>query len=376
MSPVKKVLVIGGGIAGMCSAILLRKSGREVDLVEIDPEWRVYGAGITISGPTLRAFGKVGVLQEIMDQGWCADGCKIALPNGHVVAELPTPRVAGPDVPGGGAILRPVLARILSKATLASGANVRLGVTFTSIRQDARQAHVAFSDGSESSYDLVIGADGVHSKTRQAVMPEAAAPVYTGQGCWRALVPRAPGIDNAHIILGKTVKAGVNPVSQDQMYLFCLETNEQNAFLDPATWQARLTALLEGFTGVVGEIRDNLGPDSQIIYRPLEKLLVPGPWHRGRVVLIGDAVHATTPHLASGAGISVEDAVVLAEELDRPGTLQEVLEVFSARRHARCKLVVESSVRLGELESAGTPEAKEEHGLLMRDTMRKLLEPI
>jgi len=101
---------------------------------------------------------------------------------------------------------------------------------------------------------------------------------------------------------------------------------------------------------------------------------MPAPWHVGRVVLIGDAVHATTPHLASGAGIAVEDAVVLAEELDAGGSVDEVLLRFSQRRFERCRLVVESSVRLGQIEQEGGSKA--EHGQLMRDAMVALLAPI
>lgn len=373
---VNKVLVIGGGIGGMCSAIQLRKQGVEVDLVEIDPDWRVYGAGITISGPTLRAFREIGVLDEIMAHGWCADGFKVALPDGTVVAEFATPRVAGPEVPGGGGIMRPVLARILANATRAAGVHVRLGVSFDSIEQDADQVRVAFTDGTRSSYDLVIGADGVHSKTRQAIFPDAARPSYTGQGCWRAVVPRPEQVTGPMMVLSKTTKAGLNPVSKDEMYLFVLENQATDDFIGPETWPARLAHVLQGFGGVVGDIRDNLNAESRIVYRPLHKLLLPQPWYKGRVLLLGDAVHATTPHLASGAGIAVEGAIVLAEELQRAATLPQALDAYVTRRYERCRLVVENSVRLGQLENAGTPEAREEHGKLMTQSMAALLAPI
>lgn len=376
MAMVNKVLVIGGGIGGMCSAIQLRKAGCEVDLVEIDPDWRVYGAGITISGPTLRAFREIGVLDEIVEQGWCADGFKIALTDGTVVAEFQTPRVAGPDVPGGGGIMRPVLARILSKATLASGTQVRLGVSFNAIEQDENKVHVSFTDGTASDYDLVIGADGVLSKTRQVIFPEADAPSYTGQGCWRAVVPRPADITGPMMVMSKTTKAGLNPVSREEMYLFVLQNLPTDEFIPAETWPARLAEVLSGFGGVVGDIRDKLNPQSRLVFRPLHKLLLPLPWHQDRVVLIGDAVHATTPHLASGAGIAVEDAIVLVEELQRADSLPQALQAFSARRYDRCRTVVENSVQLGVLENAGTPEAKEEHGRLMGQSMATLLAPI
>jgi 2-polyprenyl-6-methoxyphenol hydroxylase-like FAD-dependent oxidoreductase len=106
------------------------------------------------------------------------------------------------------------------------------------------------------------------------------------------------------------------------------------------------------------------------MYRPLEKLLVTTPWHNGRVVLLGDAVHATTPHLASGAGAAAEDALVLAEELCRPGTLADALERYWERRLPRARLIVDNSLMLGKLES--DPEQKQAFTQLLRDSQLAL----
>jgi 2-polyprenyl-6-methoxyphenol hydroxylase-like FAD-dependent oxidoreductase len=178
------------------------------------------------------------------------------------------------------------------------------------------------------------------------------------------------------MVMSKTTKAGVNPVSKDEMYLFVLQNLPTDDFIEPETWPARLAEVLREFTGVVGDIRDNLNAQSRIVFRPLHKLLLPQPWYKGRVLLLGDAVHATTPHLASGAGIAVEGAIVLAEELQRASSLPQALDAYVARRYDRCRLVVENSVRLGQLENAGTPESKEEHGKLMGQSMAALLAPI
>jgi 2-polyprenyl-6-methoxyphenol hydroxylase-like FAD-dependent oxidoreductase len=374
MNTVQSVLIIGGGIAGMSTAIELRKRGVAVDLVEMDPEWRVYGAGITIGGAALRAFKTVGVLPEVAAQGWCSDGCDLCAPDGTVMATLPTPRIAGPEIPGSGGILRPVLARILSKATLASGTAVRLGVTFTQIEPGSEAVEVSFTDGSRGRYDLVVGADGLYSKVRGAVFPDAPKPKYNGQGCWRAVVPRQPQITGASMFMGRATKAGLNPVSTGEMYLFCLDHRELNERIPEDQWTRILTAMLAEFSGAVGQLRDGLNAHSRILYRPLEAVLLPPPWHHGRVVLTGDAAHATTPHLASGAAISVEDAIVLVEELERAPSLESALSAYVARRFARCKMVVENSLRLGEIEITGG--SKDEHAQVMRDSMVALLAPI
>jgi 2-polyprenyl-6-methoxyphenol hydroxylase-like FAD-dependent oxidoreductase len=371
----QRILIIGGGFSGMSAAIELRKSGADVDLVEIDPQWRSYGAGISLGGATLRAFRQLGMLDEFMAQGSAHDGVSIRLPHGQEVGQLPTPRITGPDVPGGGAIMRPVLARILADATRKAGTNVRLGCTFTSIEQDAEGVEVSFSDGTRGRYDLVIGADGLYSKVRQAIFPDAPQPRYSGQGVWRAVVPRPPELKCATMWIGPRVKPGVNPVSRTHMYLFITEPRPVNEHLDPAIFVDHVRALLADFPAPeLQKIRTELGADSQLVYRPLEGLLMPRPWFKGRVVLIGDAVHATTPHLASGACIGIEDAIVLADELARHGGVAGALAAFEARRWERCRMVVENSARLGEIEIAGGD--KEEHAQIMRASLMALAEPI
>jgi 2-polyprenyl-6-methoxyphenol hydroxylase-like FAD-dependent oxidoreductase len=369
------ILIIGGGFSGMAAAIALRRGGHAVDLVEIDPGWRSYGAGITLGGATLRAFRQLGILDEFMRHGFAGDGVDICTPAGHLITQLPTPRLAGPDVPGGGAIMRPVLAKIMAQATREAGTTVHLGCSFESIAQDAEGVEVAFTDGRRGRYDLVIGADGLYSKTRQALFPDAPQPRYTGQAVWRAVLPRPSEVTHTIMWVGPRVKTGVNPISQEEMYLFVTEDRPVNTHVEPAQFAPLLRELLAPFGApLMQQAREQIGDDARIVFRPLEALLLPQPWHRGRVVLIGDAVHATTPHMASGACIGIEDALVLAEELQRPADLANALGAFESRRWERCRLVVENSLRLGEIEVTGGDKA--EHARIMRETLMALAAPV
>lgn len=371
----RRILIIGGGFSGMAAAIALRQRGAEVELVEIDPGWRSYGAGISLGGATLRAFRQLGVLDAFLSQGAASDGVQLRAPHGAPIGELPTPRLAGPEVPGGGAILRPVLARILAEATRASGTQVRLGCTFTQLDVQADGVDVSFTDGQRRRYDLVVGADGLYSKVREALLPGAPRPAYSGQAVWRAVLPRPPELKTITMWMGGAVKPGLNPVSAEEMYLFITEHRPNNDFVDPATFVDTVKALLAPFPDpLLQTVRAQLGEGSQIVYRPLEGLLVPQPWYRSRVVLIGDAVHATTPHMASGACIGIEDALVLAEELGRAEATDAALAAFQARRWERCRLVVENSARLGQIEIENG--SKEEHGRIMRETLMALAAPI
>jgi 2-polyprenyl-6-methoxyphenol hydroxylase-like FAD-dependent oxidoreductase len=131
---------------------------------------------------------------------------------------------------------------------------------------------------------------------------------------------------------------------------------------------------LQPFGEPLATLRTTLDGRSSINYRPLETILLPTPWYRGRVLLIGDAAHATTPHSAYGCGLAVEDAVVLAEVLAHELPLPASLEAFMARRLRRCKVVVESSVRLGDLEMAHASAA--EHQAVTAQVAKVIAEPI
>jgi 2-polyprenyl-6-methoxyphenol hydroxylase-like FAD-dependent oxidoreductase len=357
----------------MCAAIQMRKIGIAVDLVEVDSAWRTEGAGITLLGPTLRAFTEVGVIESIMERGFCADGLDMYNAHGEKLGEMPTRRVGRPDVPGGGGILRPVLAEILRDATLASDTQVRRGVTVKTMQDDGTQVSVELTDGHLQSYDLVVGADGMRSEMRSILCPGAPQPRFTGQGSWRAVVPRPASVGRAAMFMGERIKTGVNPVSRDEMYLFVTEPRDTPEHIDASALAGILRGLLVEFDGIIGDIRDGLGHNSRIVYRPFWALLLPLPWHVGRRILIGDAVHATTPHLASGAGLSVEDAVALAQELASASELDAALQKFGRRRFERCRMVVQNSLKLGEIESSGG--SKEEHAQLMRESMMSLAAP-
>lgn len=374
MKSIHNALIVGGGIGGMSAAITLRKLGVQVDLIELDRDWRVYGAGITITGATLRAFKALGVLGPMIESAYTGDGIQVCDVAGRHITRVPTPLVADDDVPSSGGIMRPLLHKILSSRTLELETSVRLGLTVDRLASDAEGVDVLFSDGGTRRYDVVIGADGVFSRVRGLLFPDAPRPEYTGQRVWRLVAPRPPEIDRRHYFLGGPVKVGLTPVSRDEMYMFLLETTARRPIVPDEQLPAELRILLEGYGGVLRDIRDSLGSQSRIVLRPLEGFLLPGPWHQGRVILIGDAAHPTTPQLASGAGMAVEDALVLGDELSRAAGVDEAFAGFMARRYARCKLVVESSMEIGRLEQ--TRASIDDQTRLVEESLRVLAQPI
>ncbi|MBN9084433.1 MAG: monooxygenase [Rhizobiales bacterium 62-17] len=351
MPAISSALIIGGGIAGMSAAICLREIGVDVHLIDIDPEWKVYGAGITITGPTLRVMKRLGILDSILKDGFVADGVLALDPQGGLIAEIET-GVDDNEIPGAGGILRPALHRILRDRLMALAPEVSLGVQAKSISPGSPKV-VQFSDGASGIYDLVIGADGIFSTTRTTLFGDALAPQYVGQVCWRLMTIKHKQINRRTYFLGGPCKVGMNPVSADLMYMFLLEPMTAFQRLPDALLHVRLAELMGPFGGPIADARAELGPNSNIVARPLETIFLPSPWYRDGTLLIGDAAHATTPQLASGAGMAMEDGVVLAECIAQARTLDEAFATFMARRWARCALVVNSSLKLGELERSG-----------------------
>ncbi len=372
---ISRALIVGGGVGGMSAAISLARLGVAVELIDMDPEWRSYGAGISVTGMSLRAFDQLGILDEVRREGYVSSGIRLRGPDGSVVMESPPPppghRPAPIDSSGG--IMRPALHAIMQNAVREAGVAITLGVQPEGFTENDDGVTVTLSDGSTRMVDLVVAADGIFSQARQLLFPDAAAPRFTGQGCWRIVANRPAGVDRAEIWVGGPVKLGLNPISDTKLYAFILEHVPDNPWYDEADLLPHVAKLLAPFGGDIAAIRDNLGPDSLVNYRPLEWQLLPQPWHRGRVVLIGDAAHATTPHMASGAGAAVEDGLALAEELARTDDLDAALTAFAERRFERVRLIVENSVRIGEIEMSGGDQR--DANAMLGGTMQKLKEP-
>ncbi|MFN4099656.1 MAG: FAD-dependent oxidoreductase [Pararhodobacter sp.] len=373
MDKALNILVIGGGFSGMSAAILLAEAGNSVDLVEIDAGWRSYGAGISLNGGMFRVLARLGLLDAFKAVGAMTDGVEIRGPQDQVLVRLPTHSLQE-GASGNGGVMRPVLARLLAERTRAAGVSVKLGASFTGIENGEETATVSFTDGTSAEYDLVIGADGLYSATRAAIFPEAPKPRYIGQAVWRAVLPTPAEITTVTMWMGPGLKVGINAVSETDSYLFLTEDQPSNAYVPSETHVETLRGLLSRFPSpIIQTVAANLSADSLVVYRPLEQLLVQRPWFKGRVVLIGDAIHATTPHMAAGAMIGMEDALVLAEELGRHSP-PDALAAFEARRFDRCRMVVENSGRLAEIELGhGTHE---EHQRLMGQTLGALAAPI
>ena len=350
MSAVNNVLIVGGGIGGLCTAIALRRNGLAVDLIELKSEWTVYGVGIIQQSNVVREMAKLGVLDGYLDAAFAFEDVAIYGPAGQQLARIPGQRLAGPQYAANVGISRLALHKVLSETALELGANVRLGLSVESLEDQGDHVEVLFTDDSRGRYDLVVGADGLFSKVRQLVFGDTYTPRFTGQAVWRYNFPRDPQIDHLANYQSAAGNAGLVPLAGNLMYMFLTSHEPSNPWMAPATMAEQMRERLKGFTGLIGELREQITDSSQVVYKPMEVVFVNEPWYRGRVLLIGDAAHATTPHLGQGAGMAIEDAIVLSEELTTDAGVEQQLQRFMQRRFERCKYISESSVLAGDKE--------------------------
>ena len=357
MAKVKKVLVVGGGIGGLTAAIALRRADIEVDLVELTTDWKVYHIGIVVQANFIRAMASIGMANKVVAAGFPYGGLSFRDLQGNVIAELKGNPLAGRRYPSHLGMSRPRLHEVLLQAATESGADLRRGVSFSSLEQDAEGVEVAFTDGDSGRYDVVLGADGIYSKVRSALFGDRLKPEFTGQGVWRYNVQRPPELTTSFYTTGlKGGKAGFIPLSAKTGYVWLVTTEPGNPWYEPQSLARRMVEHLLPCGGVMARLREQMVDPEQVVYRPLESIFLPSPWYRGRILLIGDAAHATTPHLGQGAAQAVEDAVVASEVLARDGPIDALMDEFMARRYERCKFIVESSLQIGAWEQTPSPD--------------------
>lgn len=369
MNEIKRVLIVGSGIGGATAAYALRRVGIDVHCIDIKPESSTAGSGICLLNNTLRALDMIGLAQPCLESGMRFASFLQFDSAGQLLRSDPAPPSCG--------IRRPELARILESAAKDAGAVLDHGLTVENLNDRGDCVEVRFSDGREATYDLVVAADGAYSKLRQKVFGAECGPRFAGQSVWRFNAPRPDQVEGFCLYRtasGRTV--GSFPTSKDSCYIFFLETSKEPLRIPED--QAHLLIrerLAEYVAPAVREALEHVTEARQVIFRPLDVTLVPAPWNRGRVVLLGDAAHAPTPQMTSGGGMAIEDAVVLAECLSTTTTAREALAAYSARRFDRVKIICDASLQLCLYEQQDPIGNREKSAALLLQTYQYLGQP-
>lgn len=342
------VLIVGGGIAGQTLACALARRAIPCEIVELRPDFQIAGAAMTLQGTALRTLLDFGLVEETIAAGWTGDEHPVVFTDsrGETVLEPELVNMVGETYPPQIAIRRQALHDVLQRGVRRAGVPVRMGTTVTALSDDGESVEAVLSDGTRGRYSLVVGADGIHSVVRSLAFGEY-APQFAGFANWRAILPRAPSLERMVWMWGKGKSVGVLPVDNGLMYVAGV-TREKDTTRYP---QERLVALFRerfaSFGGILPEVL-SMADQAPWLYTVMEEVKLAPPWHKGRVVLVGDAAHAACPFWAQGAAMAMEDAVALAQSLES-APVEKALPAWMVRRHERCLYVQEGSLETGRL---------------------------
>jgi 2-polyprenyl-6-methoxyphenol hydroxylase-like FAD-dependent oxidoreductase len=320
-----RVIVVGGGIGGLGAAIALGRAGHQVVVLERTARLASAGAGITLFANAMRALDRLGVGDAVRAGGAPAKHSAILTSSGRQLLALP-----GDLLEGAVAIRRSDLQTALQDA--AQG--VRLGAVVTSVELAGDGATAKIEDGTEEHGDLLIGADGVRSLVRAAVAP--AQPRYAGYTAWRGIAPALIQKGQLTESWGVGERFGLVDVGL-QTYWFAT-ANAREA--DPEQARERKPELMRRFASwhaPIGAILEAT-PEGAILRNDVYYLDPLARWSRGRIVLLGDAAHATTPGSGQGAAQALEDAVALAHALGEGVEIEDALARYESIRRPRADL--------------------------------------
>jgi 2-polyprenyl-6-methoxyphenol hydroxylase-like FAD-dependent oxidoreductase len=349
----QKVLIVGAGIAGCSAAIALAQRGWCVTVIEKQPQWQFQSSGIFVYSNGLAQFNQLGVMHELIRAGYpIHSGRNVYLDaQGRHIVDVVYPNVGDEPMPPILGVKRAEMHRVLSAQLVQLGVSVQLGTTVTSLMQHAASVEVGLSDGSQSSFDLVLGTDGIRSSIRAMLWP-GVEPTYTGFGVWRSVHRRPPELVDKIMMMGVGKRLGIMPISEDKLYIFGTVAEPKGTWFDKATWPQTMREKFSEFGGPVRQFLDEISAestDTEVLYTAVEEVLMPTPWHQGRVLLIGDAAHASTPFMGQGGAMAVQDAVVLAQLLAQHADVPAALQAFEQRRAPVCQFVQDASRRVGQV---------------------------
>lgn len=365
-----RILVSGAGIAGCAAAIVLAERGHDLRLIERQDEWAFASSGIFLYSNALVSLESLGVLDEILAAGFVVpQGRNLYLDHlGEPIVTTYYPGAGEGRVPAIVGIKRAELHRVLAARLTEVGVEVELGTTITDLDDRAESVRVTGSDDDVRTHDLVVSCEGLRSPLREHVAP-GVTPRYSGFGIWRSVHTRPRDLTDKILQMGSGTRFGIMPISDDRLYTFGTVHDPGKIRHERADWPRLMREALAEYQGPARVFLDELDESSDVLYTAVEEVVLPLPWHRGHVVLIGDAAHAATPFMGQGGAMALEDALVLAECLERGADLEASLTRFGVRRHVVCQYAQDVSRGVGR---AGAQVGDE---VARREWMRTTAQP-
>ncbi|MBC7553644.1 MAG: FAD-dependent monooxygenase [Taibaiella sp.] len=346
-----KLLVVGGGIAGIMLAILLERKGYNITLVEQSKQWKPIGGGITLTLNGVRILQETGLLSAIEPYVNEIRNINITNQQGKRLSSFNLDEYAV-SYAGTLTLLRHDLHNAL--VGRLSSTNVCLGTSCTAITDEGDKVRVSFTNHQTCDYDLVVGADGINSFVRRSIFCTTSNK-YSGYASWRFIVTGVAVPQNTLTEMwGVGKRFGIVPLSGNKVHCFASLNTLENSAANSNISINDFKALFAGFGGYVPKLIDALEDNSKLMYNDLEDVYLE-KYHKGRIVLIGDAAHGMTPNMTQGASMAIEDAVVLAAKLTDKSVVERSLERFQAARSSRTRSVQKKSNLLGKIGQLNNP---------------------
>lgn len=333
-----KVVIVGAGIAGLCTAAGMSSAGAQVTVLERSPQIRGGGSGLSLFGNGLRALESLGLRSVVPD----ARGVSPTLygtrrPDGRWLTRFDPSAMENLRVARRSDLHEALLGRLGPGVEIRTGTGVR-EVCGGTVRLD--------DDTAIDGFDLIVGADGLRSRVRPAVTPDPGV-AYSGYVAWRAITARPVDLDAAGETMGRGQRFGIAPLPDGHVYWFAAVNYD--AGVEPGDFD-QVRQRFSSWHAPIGEILDATGP-ADVGVLPIEELARPLPaFVRGRCVLVGDAAHAMTPNLGQGANQAMEDAATLTALLGRAGVdVDDALRTYDRLRRRRTQRVARQASAIGRV---------------------------
>ena len=352
------IAIIGGGIGGLTTAIALQKRGIAVTVYERSPVLECIGAGLMLAINAMQVMDQLGMSADIQEGGHVFNGMLITQPDLRPLSKNVMPyfikKLGYPNVAIHRGILQKLLVARLLPGTLHTNKNC------ISLVEKDHQVTLHFNDGSQVIADLVIGADGIHSKARQ-ILTKNAPLRYAGQTCWRGVVNFPDEGRDWSCLLeawGRGRRFGFTRINSKEVYWYALINSDAGGTDEKAQLKQYLLGIFNNFSDTILDVIKRTPADAifrQDIYdiKPLKV------WHKGRIGILGDAAHATTPNLGQGACQAIEDAIgiagLIAEAISKKELPETIFQKFHSARFERVAFICKTSAEIGKLAQLENP---------------------